>query len=286
MSLIRILRHQFQIRFGSRRIYYKNVEGKREFYIRSHRQRKNKRGISAIMRVQNEEAYLEAAVLSALRLADEVVCVDNFSSDKTLTIAKTLAAKDHRIRVYEYPFMCFESGPEHSGQPPNSIRSRSYFYNWCMSLANFSHLWKWDGDQVLSDSIGLKERELILNSDITHGFGVDLFSISPMIATKEPFTSNEPHFFRNSPGFHYFMGDPCEFFSYPNIFRGRRCKIGNLNSAYFYHLKYVNRGGIGKGWMPNWHENEYFHHLVNERKSQGESFKEAIPKEFDLIKIQ
>jgi glycosyltransferase involved in cell wall biosynthesis len=285
MSLIHLLAHEYIIRFGRKRSYRKNLEHKKEFYISSNRWRHKPSGITAVMRVQNEESYLEAAIISALRLADEVICVDNGSVDRTLEIAKFVARNDKRVRVYEYPFICFESGPSHIKKPPNSVHSRSYFYNWCFSLARFSHAWKWDGDQVLSQAVGSIEKDYILNHDITHGCGIDLFSISPMTETKEPFTSNEPHFFRNDFGFHYFMGDPCEFLSYPRLCGFRKSKIGTLDSPYFYHLKYTDRKNIGKGWVENWREIEYFRNLVFERKSKGKLLMERVPSEFGLIKL-
>ena len=140
MSLIHILAHEYRIRFGPKRRYRKNLEGNKEFFFDSNRWVKKSSGISAIMRVQNEESCLKASIISALRLADEVVCVDNGSADKTLAIAKSVAANDNRVRVYEYPFKCFDSGPGHLKKPPNSVHSRSYFYNWCFSLARYRHV--------------------------------------------------------------------------------------------------------------------------------------------------
>lgn len=285
MSLIHILAHEYLIRFGAKRRYRKNLEKIEEFYLVSQKWLKRPRGISAIMRVQNEESCLEAAIVSALRLADEVICVDNGSVDGTLDIALSIAAKEERVRVYEYPFKCFESGPDHIDQPANSVHSRSYFYNWCFSLANYSHAWKWDGDQVLAQHVGDSEKEYILDHDITHGCGIDLFSVSPMVGTKEPFTSNEPHFFRNVFGFHYFMGNPCEFFSYPRVHGFRRSKIGELKTQYFYHLKYADRENIGKGWVENWRELEYFSNLVFDRKSKGKALNEQVPAEFELLRF-
>ena len=285
MSLIHTLVREYSIRFGAKRMYRKNLEKNGQFYLASNRWIKKPPGISAIMRVQNEESSIEAAIISALRLADEVICVDNGSRDGTLDIALSVAAKDKRVHIYEYPFKCFESGPGHIDQPANSVHSRSYFYNWCFSLASYSHAWKWDGDQVLAQNVGASEKEYILNHDITHGRGIDLFSISPMVGTKEPFTSNEPHFFRNVFGFHYFMGDPCEFFSYPRIYGFRRSKIGALKTPYFFHLKYADRENIGKGWVENWREIEYFRNLVYERKSEGKILSAREPAEFNFLRF-
>ena len=106
------------------------------------------------MRVQNEES-VEAAIISALRLADEVICVDNGSTDKTLDIAKSIAAKDNRVRVFEYPFKCFDSGPSHMENPNSFIHA--FFYNWCFSLAGFSHAWKWDGECFSRDRCNRKK---------------------------------------------------------------------------------------------------------------------------------
>jgi hypothetical protein len=63
----------------------------------------------------------------------------------------------------------------------------------------------------------------------------------------------------------------------------RRSRIGNLSSPYFYHLKYIDREGIGKGWVKNWRQIEYFDTLVNKRKAEGKPLVEPIPDEFALI---
>jgi glycosyltransferase involved in cell wall biosynthesis len=280
MNLIKLCVHELNIRYGHRRFRKKNKEGLNEYIVHRKKSKILAPGITAVMRVRDEANFVEAAILSALRLADEVICVDNGSSDRTPEIIAAIASKDERVQVFSYPFECFASGPGHYKLPSNSVKSRSYFYNWAFSHANFSHVWKWDGDQiVVSDVKGIREQ--VLSHDIVHGCGIDLFSIDPPLMTKEPYTSNEPHFFRNASAFHYYMGEPCEFFSYPRVTNEfRKSKIANLTDPYFYHLKYANRAEIGKGWMEGWEKNNYFANLVNNRKSQGNPLLEDLPMEF------
>src|SRR5208282_2632090 len=60
--------------------------------------------ISAMMRVKNEEAFLRASAESILPLVDEIVIIDNDSTDATPRIARDLA-RSHpgKIRVCHYP---------------------------------------------------------------------------------------------------------------------------------------------------------------------------------------
>lgn len=67
---------------------------------------KTKPDVSVLIAAYNEAAYIEECLKSVLSQEGpsfEVVVVDDQSSDATLEIAKRMAAKDARIRVYETP---------------------------------------------------------------------------------------------------------------------------------------------------------------------------------------
>jgi Glycosyl transferase family 2 len=115
--------------------------------------------ISAMMRVKNEEAFLRMAAESILPLVDEVVIVDNDSSDATPQIARSLSELHaDKIRVFSYPYAVARVGSEnnelasgHDGR--NSPRLLANYYNWCMQRCRMNYILKWDGDMIATPSL-------------------------------------------------------------------------------------------------------------------------------------
>ena len=69
--------------------------------------------ISAMMRVKNEEAFLRASVESILPMVDEIVIIDNDSSDATPRVASDLArAWPDKVRIFSYPHQIAKVGSE------------------------------------------------------------------------------------------------------------------------------------------------------------------------------
>lgn len=109
---------------------------------------------TAVLRVKNEAQSLPWVLPGILRVADEVILVDNGSDDGTPEIATKVAADEgaaDRFKVLEYPFQVSRCGSEHLATPPNSVHSLTYFYNWAFSHARTQYWWKWDGDMVLTE---------------------------------------------------------------------------------------------------------------------------------------
>jgi glycosyltransferase involved in cell wall biosynthesis len=62
--------------------------------------------ITVVVAAYNEEKYLDVALRSILAqegINFEVIFVDDRSTDSTLTIAREIAANDHRLQVYQNP---------------------------------------------------------------------------------------------------------------------------------------------------------------------------------------
>ncbi len=109
-------------------------------------------GVSAMVRVKNEEAKLSYTLGSIVDVFDEIVVVDNASGDQTLEVALALKSQRDRqdkIRLYSYPFRVGRVGQEHLATPEDSVHSLTYYYNWCLSLCSYRYVCKWDGDMVL-----------------------------------------------------------------------------------------------------------------------------------------
>ncbi|MGB0402530.1 MAG: glycosyltransferase family 2 protein [Salibacteraceae bacterium] len=87
--------------------------------------------ISATIITFNEEDNIERCVLSAFKVADEVVVVDSLSQDKTVEIAKSLGCK-----VFDQKWLGYS-------EQKNLANSKAQ-YNFILSL---------DADEVLSDEL-------------------------------------------------------------------------------------------------------------------------------------
>ncbi len=128
---------------------------------------KKKPWISGICRVRNGDDFLEIVLESYLFLCDEIIIVDNNSTDNTADIAKKMAAKyPDRIRYYTYPFDTTTIlEPEFSSTGTNSIYSFAYASNYAMSLAQYKRIIKVDDDNLLIQERALALRDKVLSTD-------------------------------------------------------------------------------------------------------------------------
>lgn len=115
-----------------------------------------RQGVSAMLRVKNEESKIYYSLKSIYKLFDEIVLVDNASTDRTLEIArafKTHEDKDDKIKIYFYPFEIARCGDENYATPEDSVHSLTYYYNWALSKCSCRYVCKWDGDMVLRSEV-------------------------------------------------------------------------------------------------------------------------------------
>jgi hypothetical protein len=106
-----------------------------------------------VLRVKDEAANLPFVLPPLLRCTDRVLLVDNQSTDGTPDVAAEvarLAGRTDRLTVASYPFEVARVGAEHLATHERSVRSLSYFYNWCFAQVETAYSWKWDGDMVLT----------------------------------------------------------------------------------------------------------------------------------------
>jgi hypothetical protein len=107
-----------------------------------------------MVRVRNEEEFLRASVESIVDLVDEVVLVDNLSTDATPSIIEALV-REHPGKVVScrYPFPVRRVGSEtwdlatsRSGR--RSPHLSATYYNWCLTRCAKPYVLKWDGDMI------------------------------------------------------------------------------------------------------------------------------------------
>jgi hypothetical protein len=115
--------------------------------------------ISAMVRVHNEEQYLEAAVESIAALVEEIVIVDNLSDDGTPQIIERLAAQyPDKVRAFRYPHRIARYGDEQVAQAATRAGRRSpaflpNYCNWCVARCSHPYIMRWDGDTVATSAL-------------------------------------------------------------------------------------------------------------------------------------
>ena len=109
--------------------------------------------ISAVIRSKNEAAFLEASVRQIAQSVDEIIIVDNLSTDASIPNLKSsleAITENVPIRFYEYPHDIARVGTEHLKTPADSPRSLVSFYNFSFKKATAAWALKWDADMFLS----------------------------------------------------------------------------------------------------------------------------------------
>jgi hypothetical protein len=108
--------------------------------------------ISAMVRVRNEAEFLAAAVRSIASLVDEVVIVDNASTDASPEVIRELARELPAVRSYVYPHKVARAGREHltaveegDSRSPYRLSSLS---NWALRRCRCPFVLTWDGDML------------------------------------------------------------------------------------------------------------------------------------------
>ncbi len=95
-------------------------------------------GISCVVRVKNEADWVRLSLLSILDFADEIVCVDNGSTDGTLELVRGL--KDdlgiEKLKIFTFP-------------PIDGKKIKTHMlYNFSFGQATKTWLCKWDADFI------------------------------------------------------------------------------------------------------------------------------------------
>ena len=110
--------------------------------------------ISAVVRARDEAGVIAGSVQSVAGHVDEIVVVDNCSSDGTVQELEAVRDEVERrgtaLRVHEYPHEIARVGTENWRMPQSDPRSLASFYNYSFALAAGDWLFKWDADMLLT----------------------------------------------------------------------------------------------------------------------------------------
>lgn len=259
-----------------------NLEGKSQFDLPTGFWSGRLAGVSAMVRLRNEERYVEASLLSVVDLFDEIVVAVQPSTDKTQEIVDGLAGRYPKIKSYRYPFTSILPEPNYFRNDPSSVHNLSYYYNWVLSKTTRQYVFKWDGDVIMFRSATEIVRKLVneARSDIIHLKYVDIYGPSLSHQCDAPHTASEPALFRVTPKTFYFPGEFCEEFTYP-VWRTMlsRSRIHNIERPLGIHMKYATASEDAadiNNWPANWRDIPHYQRVIA-RKRRGEPYRGPFP---------
>jgi len=139
---------------------FMNMENNSEYNFTLSREGKSQ-GVTAMLRVKNEEKNIVACLESIIEVFDEIAVIDNGSTDSTVELVvdfKNNHPLGQRVSLYSYPFSVARCGADHQATSADSLHSLAYYYNWCVSKCRYSTICKWDADMLLSSKGKNRER--------------------------------------------------------------------------------------------------------------------------------
>jgi glycosyltransferase involved in cell wall biosynthesis len=182
-----------------------------------HHKNKLEKGISLIIRAKNEELNIKNCIDSVVDLVDEIICVDNNSTDNTLSLMKFYESKYQNIRVYQYKINVSKVGVEHKDAITNKNKNTlGAFYNWCLSKTTKYNIFKWDADFICirNNFIQLVNKYNLKNRDDKFAIwftGKTLFENNNKIYLNYNSFYNEYRIFSYKNNFQWYDGNTCEY---------------------------------------------------------------------------
>jgi len=203
------------------------------------------KGVSAMLRIKNEEVAIASCLESIIFAFDEIVVIDNASTDKTVALVNKFAEENplgFKIKLHHYQFSVARCGADHQATGGNSLHSLSYYYNWCLSKCSFNNVCKWDADmQITSDTNNKTYLKKYLDAFKSRtGLSVGKLPVQTVyIDQKKNFISSidevhdEVRLFTNNPAIYFTKGKDWEVLSYD------RARQRNLKKTLMYEIKNV-----------------------------------------------
>ena len=174
-------------------------------------------GISLIIRAKNEECNIDQCINSVIDLVDEIIFVDNNSTDSTYNFVKKYSEKYDKIKLYQYKINVNRVGIQHQEAIKNNNRNTlGTFYNWCLSKSTKKNVFKWDADFIcirnnfnqLVDTYNLRKRDDKFAIWFT---GSTLFENNDNIYLNPNSFYNEFRIFSYKNHFSWYDGEVCEY---------------------------------------------------------------------------
>lgn len=231
-------------------------------------------GLSAMLRVKNEEEFLPYCLESINPWFDEIVIVDQNSTDNTLAVIYKYADSS-KTRFYQYPYESRPNGPGFDEQPYDQY-NRAFFYNWCLQLTTRQWVCKWDGDMVAQDGLGQLIRKII-QTDYTGSIaiqGIDIVKWEDdrlYVGKRKIISEKEPRFFRPMSGKnHWTSGYASEKFIHEDM----QAEIAEPAYLHFKWCKPLEKAT--QAWPADWEKQRHFNEIL-ERRYVAEEYTGRIP---------
>ena len=215
-----------------------------------------KHGLSAMLRIKNEEDFIRPCIESIVDWFDEVVvCLQN-CIDSTEDIVRSFDNK--KIKIYKYNTDSWPNGDGYDKQDATDRRSRTYFYNWCLDKTNYSHVCKWDGDMVAMDWLCAEVKELLKDDPETiYFYGTDIVGKYICHVGEREHCATEPRIFKVTKRTRYVNGSKCE----------RLQTSGGIGTAIhrpaFLHFKWAKPIETAtQAWPDGWKESTHFQNII------------------------
>lgn len=213
---------------------------------------KHPMGISGCFRLRDESEFMEESIVSHLPYLDEIVLAVQPSTDSTLKIAKKLAKKFSKIKIYEYPVAThFIDHPNFQSDPINSIYSFVYFSNWALSKCKYAWIAKTEGDVICLSTFAEIVKQIKKEPKVTRYYGRYILNVAGPKRNKISFQKPRNHGL-----------DEAVFNNNPDLFRfehGGKWEVINAHDVVFngfsgIHMKRCKKryekGFEGEDWIP------------------------------------
>lgn len=243
-----------------------------------------KNGVSAMLRLRNEQRMLEIVVEHIASIFDEVILCVQPSDDHTYEISKKLADEYSNVYSYFYPFDSLPNGSGYKYQIDNSLFSRTYYYNWCLSKCTHKNVYKWDGDMVPCVEFSKTLKEGFAQNQFQYEKGIDL-ALDGTYTTKSVYTGCEVRLFKKMPGIRYVNGDACEKLGVSfNLFGAAarlywQLKKSVIENPTYLHFKWCKKRSLAQqAWPENWNEIDHFRQIIkrSEFVKRTQTFSEIV----------
>ena len=177
-------------------------------------------GICGVMRVYNEEQFIEASILRVVKALDELVIVLNKCTDRTPCIVYSLKEKyPNKIKIYNYEYevySCFSE--EHKNSRYNDPKNLANFYNYSFTRSNYQIVVKLDADMLFDEKL-LKEKCDLIRKKFSYKYVLYFFGLNTFRSNHQDYfygdelqaSYGDHRFYKLSKYNFYDKNDICEF---------------------------------------------------------------------------
>lgn len=219
--------------------------------------------ISWVARIKNGDDFLEKVIESHIDFLDEIILVDNMSTDNTKEICMKLEKKyPEKIKFYSYEYKVNWPWSK-LWKEWNSIHSFAYYSNWCQSKAKYKYIMKIDDDNLFNHNKWIEIRNYIIRNNpnkymVYWGYNL-IKTVNWIIWISKDNTyiwRYWDHWIYPVSKYNYYIVNKC--YGWYNEFFINNLFFKRFGFS-FYHLKYLKKNN----WMINLKNKSAIRHIQN-----------------------